>query len=120
MENFSGVLVCATNFQKHMDIAVMRRFSHKINFDYLSPDGNEVFFQKILSHFVKRPLNDDETARLKSIKSLAPGDFKVVFQQFAFEGEASVDQLLASLEQETLYRRSRDSKIIQALGRDWT
>ena len=35
MENFNGVMVGATNFMDNLDAAIMRRFTFKLQFDYL-------------------------------------------------------------------------------------
>ena len=35
MENFTGVMVGATNFMDNLDQAIMRRFTFKLQFDYL-------------------------------------------------------------------------------------
>ncbi len=39
MENFKGVMVGATNFMSNLDAAIMRRFTFKLQFDYLEDEG---------------------------------------------------------------------------------
>src|SRR5690606_37517536 len=67
MENFSGVLICATNFSEHMDPAVMRRFTFKVGFDYLKPGANILFFQRILAPLLARPMDNEVIDQIKKI-----------------------------------------------------
>jgi SpoVK/Ycf46/Vps4 family AAA+-type ATPase len=101
MENFKGILICATNFRTKMDHASIRRFNFKINFDYLSPAGKVKLFQ----HFFQiEKLTSAQIARLSRIPSLTPGDFKVVFQKNFFLDKSKADELLSELEQEVKYK----------------
>jgi len=100
MENFSGILMCATNFYKSMDLAVMRRFTFKVGFDYLVADGNELFFKRILGPIVDGQMDQESRYRLRSLNNLSPGDFKVVYQKFAFDGPVPADKLISALEGE--------------------
>jgi transitional endoplasmic reticulum ATPase len=101
MENFRGILICATNHQTNMDVAVMRRFNHKIKFDYLTPAGKELLAVKVLGV----NLSDSEKMILSRIPCLTPGDFKVVRQKNFFNKEVSVSELLVQLEAESSYKR---------------
>ena len=56
MENFDGVMIAATNFRKNLDPAIMRRFTFKLEFDYLDDAGKRIFFEKIF----KTSLSHDE------------------------------------------------------------
>ena len=84
MERFKGILICTTNMIKEIDKASIRRFSIKLKFDYLTPDGNTVFYDKLLLPLLERPINNNTQASLKKIKNLTPGDFKTVRDRFAF------------------------------------
>ena len=83
MENFNGVMIAATNFCKNLDAAIMRRFTFKLEFDYLNDDGKRIFFEKIF----KTTLSEDDAAELKDIPNLAPGDFRTVRQEQFYLGE---------------------------------
>ena len=84
MEAFQGLLVCTTNRFVGFDQAAVRRFNHKLGFDYLTAEGNRIFYTKMLAPLTKSTLSDQEETRLKSLRNLAPGDFKVVHDRFAF------------------------------------
>ena len=43
MERYRGILICTTNRMTDLDQASIRRFNHKIRFDYLTPEGNRIF-----------------------------------------------------------------------------
>ena len=76
MESFDGVMVAATNFCKNLDPAIMRRFTFKLEFDYLDNDGKRIFFERMF----KATLKKDERDELNGIENLAPGDFRTVRQ----------------------------------------
>ena len=84
MENFRGILVCATNFSDDLDPATMRRFTFKVAFDYLLNDGKALFFER----FFKTPLSPSDRAELDAIPDLAPGDFRTVRQSLRYLGGA--------------------------------
>ena len=84
MEEFSGVLVCATNFKRNMDAASIRRFNLKLEFDYLDSKGKTIFFRKYLAGLSGAELSTDEAGKLDGIGFLTPGDFKVVRQKYLF------------------------------------
>ena len=102
MENFDGVMVAATNFCKNLDAAIMRRFTFKLEFDYLDDDGKRVFFEKMF----KSVLSDEEFAELKEIPNLAPGDFRTVRQeQFYLGGEQTNLDRIAALKEECALKK---------------
>ena len=102
MENFDGVMVAATNFSKNLDAAVMRRFTFKLEFDYLDDDGKRLFFE----HMFKSKLSDAEFAELKALRNLAPGDFRTVRQeQFYLGEEVTNDDRIAALKEECAIKK---------------
>ena len=103
MERFRGILVCTTNRMKDLDDASIRRFNDKLKFDYLLPEGNVIFYEKLLTGLIDTPLNQKSRAVLKSIPSLTPGDFKTVRDRFSFCPREEIDHemLLNALEDES-------------------
>lgn len=101
MENFKGILICATNFESNMDVAVMRRFNHKIKFDYLNQEGKELLATKLLGI----TLEEGHKKKLYHIQCLTPGDFKVVRQRNFFKDDVSADELILELQNEASYKR---------------
>lgn len=61
-----------------LDQASIRRFNFKIGFNYLTPEGNVLFYRKLLAPLTNAPLEPSLVAELKTISDLASGDFKVV------------------------------------------
>jgi SpoVK/Ycf46/Vps4 family AAA+-type ATPase len=102
MERFRGILICTTNRLDDVDSAAMRRFNHKIAFKYLTPEGNVIFYRRLLSGLSAEGLNERWLAELRAIKDLAPGDFKVVRDKFSFSPprEVRVRDLLEALREE--------------------
>ena len=105
MENFKGILACATNHGQNMDIAVMRRFNYKIKFDFLTPDGKVVLFHKMLAEKLTVPLTEKEILKIQNIPNLTPGDFKVVRHKNFFLERVPAQVLLEQLECESSYKR---------------
>ncbi|MFH0999048.1 MAG: ATP-binding protein [Pseudomonadota bacterium] len=83
MERYQGILVCTTNRMTGLDSASIRRFNHKIGFDCLNPEGNAIFYQRLLAPLTTMPLTQEEKDDLNAIRELAPGDFRIVRDRYA-------------------------------------
>ncbi len=103
MENFSGVLVCATNAYESLDPATIRRFTFKLEFDYLTEAGKLLFYQRMFGGLYAAELSDAHRHRLIRIDQLTPGDFRTARQSLCYLDEKQVDHdhLLAALEGES-------------------
>ena len=98
MENFKGVMIGATNFIQNLDQAIMRRFTFKLEFNFLDNAGKKLFFERMFH----TSLSEEETRRLKVIPSLAPGDFRTVRQSlYYYGGEVTNAMRLDALERES-------------------
>lgn len=97
MENFGGVFVGTTNFSGMLDPAVARRFTFKIELDYLTSSGKRHFFKK----FFDVDLSSEEECALDRIECLTPGDFRTVRQELYYLGDdvGNADRI-AALEEE--------------------
>ena len=87
MEEFDGVMVAATNFFKNLDPAVMRRFTFKLEFDFLDGKGKRHFFE----HMFRTALTDAEADELEAIPNLCPGDFRTVRQSLYYLGDETTN-----------------------------
>ncbi len=105
MENFQGIFVCSTNFQKSMDSAAFRRFNFKFEFDYLDNSGKEIFYNLYFKKMLNNEITDENKTKLFSIDGLTPGDFKVVQQKNAFaKNEVLHDRLISGLITESKFK----------------
>ena len=103
MENFKGVMVAATNFIDNLDAAILRRFTFKLQFDYLDEVGKREFFERMF----KSHLAEEEATRLAAIPNLAPGDFRTVRQSLHYLGGAVSNVMrLNELEKESSLKKS--------------
>lgn len=84
MERFRGMLICTTNRLKGLDEASIRRFNHKIEFDFLTAQGTVIFYHKMLAPMISATLEQTAISRLLTLHNLTPGDFKIVRDRFAF------------------------------------
>lgn len=111
MENFDGVMVAATNFCKNLDPAIMRRFTFKLEFDYLDDAGKRIFFERIF----KTSISEGEMRSLNEIQNLTPGDFRTVRQEHFYLGEAqSNEERIAALRAEC--EMKHDGKSSRPIG----
>ena len=98
MENFNGVMIGATNFSTNLDSAILRRFTFKLEFDYLDERGKKIFFERMFG----TTLAPEEYHELTKIQMLAPGDFRTVRQSFFYlGGEVSNRDYIAALARES-------------------
>jgi len=110
MENFNGVFIGATNFFKRLDSAILRRFTFKLEFDYLNDDGKKHFFE----HMFQSKLSDAEELRLNGIECLTPGDFRTVRQQVFYLGNSVTNmERLDMLESESSAKRMQKKAVPQ-------
>ena len=109
MERFKGVFVGATNFMDRLDGAVLRRFTFKLQFDWLDAEGKRLFFRR----FFKMPLSAEAAARLDAMPALTPGDFRTVRQSMRYLADApSPDALLEELEKESALKQGHQARPI--------
>ena len=98
MEKFEGVMIGATNFPDCLDSAVLRRFTFKLQLDYLTNAGKRIFFDR----YFHSPLSDEEGHRLDAIDRLAPGDFRTVCENLFYLCEnANNAERLSALQAES-------------------
>ena len=102
MENFKGIFMCSTNFKDNIDIAAIRRFNLKVEFDYLDNLGKKIFYDKLLGDLTNNKLNKSEVDYLNELGHLTPGDYKVVWQKHYFMDKSIITNisLLNSLNDE--------------------
>jgi transitional endoplasmic reticulum ATPase len=110
MENFQGVLICATNFTDRLDQASLRRFNHKIKFDYLNERGKKHLFLTYFSELFESLPQEDTWRKLEKIQGLTPGDFKVVYQKNAFT-KCDPLNLVKEIENEVSYKKAFSKKV---------
>jgi len=107
MERFKGILICTTNRLEGLDEASIRRFNHKVGFDFLTPDGNVIFYRKLLAQLTNTPLDEPVEKTLRALPDLAPGDFRVVRDRYSFERPEQVNHkiLVQALREESQVKR---------------
>jgi AAA+ superfamily predicted ATPase len=109
MERFRGVLICTTNRYDGLDEAAIRRFTRKIRFDWLTPAGKAVFWERLLLPAAPAAqLDPTAAATLAAIHPLAPGDFRTVRDRLILspDGPATTAAtLLAMLAEEAEAKR---------------
>jgi transitional endoplasmic reticulum ATPase len=110
MESFEGIQIFTTNRLKDLDNASLRRFNHKVEFGYLKPDGNIIFYEKLISPLIHKSLDAFTTKTLKGLSGLTPGDFKVVRDRFAFRNKRDITHniLITALEGEARLKASHE------------
>ena len=112
MENFRGILICCTNLLQHLDRAVVRRFAWKVEFKPLTNEGKVRLFDKYFAEG-GRSLSSDHAAQLAAVADLTAGDFKAVWDRYAFvPGRKCADEMLVEeLRKEVAYRKGRKENL---------
>ncbi|MGO9572576.1 MAG: AAA family ATPase, partial [Desulfomonilaceae bacterium] len=107
MEAHRGIQIYTTNRLMDLDSAAIRRFSYKLEFGHLEPDGVAIFYKKILQPLVGTPLESGLTIELKGIQVLTPGDFKIVKSKFQFKAKDEIchEALIEALQEEARVKR---------------
>ena len=90
MESFQGIQIFTTNRLKDMDNASLRRFNHKVEFGYLKPDGNVIFYEKLIAPLIGKSVDACAIKALEDLSGLAPGDFKSVRDRFRFRNKKDI------------------------------
>ncbi len=96
IECFQQPLFATTNFFDSLDLAVLRRFDHKIQLDYLTTE--QVY--ELFSDVAGSPPTQAQKQTLAALKQLTPGDFAIVKRKQHITGEKSGDSLIKTLQQE--------------------
>ena len=107
MENFKGIFIAATNFDKDLDTASRRRFALKVRFGYLKPEGIEKLWQAFFPQV-------DCPAEAKNLHMLTPGDFNAAYGSLRFYGEDEItaEAILKALKTELAYKDSRQGRVM--------
>lgn len=117
LDDYSGIVVFATNDIDGLDHAAMRRFKFKVKFSSLTPDGNVHFYQTMLMPIIEHLLpTDEDIHQIRAIEGLAPGDFAVVKDQFGFKRIEDIrhQDLIEALRFEVEHKR--DKKRVLGFG----
>lgn len=116
MERFRGILICTTNRFADLDTASVRRFNRKIGFRCLKPEGNFIFYNRLLSELSVKPLSRIEEDLLMKIKNLTPGNFRIVRDRFAiFDPERITHGMMIEALQEEA-RIKKAAKVEKTIG----
>ncbi len=114
MENFTGLLICATNFQSTLDPASRRRFHLKLEFGHLQEEGAMHFWHVFFTD--KTACEPDRAffGELCSLSLLSPGDFKAVYERLRYfsKDELTPERILGELRQEISFKDSRAGRHI--------
>jgi len=101
------------NLMDTMDAACLRRFSHKIKFDYLNPDQRWAMF---VQEFCRLGGNRADTVgveeQVRGMEGLAPGDFEVVHQDWPMCGDKlNTVKVVERLMKEVEIRGSKQGRV---------
>lgn len=95
MEDFAGVLICATNAIESLDLAVMRRFHEAVEFYPLNTEGITELLNR---YFPEVSFSDTQILNLLTSGSLTAGDFAALRGRLNFYPDtANAGYILESL-----------------------
>lgn len=107
LECFEGMFFATTNLMDKLDAACLRRFSHKVRFDFLKPEQRWTLFAQEFCRqggsLAEAQTIDDQVRRLDG---LTPGDFAVVGRNRNVSlGSLDASEFFKLLRQETLVKK---------------
>lgn len=112
--------VCTTNRRKDLDAAAMRRFAHKLEFDYADEKQAQTLYDKLLAPLCPTKMTQPHRDSLARLDRLAPGDFHTVCSQFdpLFVDPKTVthEKLLAALAREQGQKLEAEAKSVARVG----
>jgi SpoVK/Ycf46/Vps4 family AAA+-type ATPase len=114
MEEFDGILFCATNLKGNLDPATMRRFDFKIHFDYLGPEQATLIAVDLLEALKVKVTRSQESALCAEFRNLklAHGDFAALLRRYeALKAKPDWRELVADLKTEASYREETSRPI---------
>lgn len=82
MEDFSGILVCCTNFLEGLDPASLRRFQWKVSFQPPEPRHRLELYRCYFTALAGEPDGEVER-RLAGMDGLCPGDIAAAYKAYA-------------------------------------
>lgn len=106
MENFRGILLCATNHVDNLDMAAQRRFLFKMKFDYLDKDGVVHFYDKFFSRYLGDKISADQIVGLECIQGLSPSDFNNLKRKFDIVAPKNHEDIFTQLRLEVNYKKN--------------
>jgi transitional endoplasmic reticulum ATPase len=112
MEQFKGIVLFSTNFEKSLDKASLRRFHFKVRFDAIQEQHIEGVFEEYFKRSLGSGVISVPRVNVKDLRGVTFGDFKVVSYRLALgQIEANVEDIFKAL---LLEKSSRGEK--KALG----
>ena len=99
LEEFEGIFVCATNYPQHLDPALARRFTHRLNFLPLTNEQRRSLLAKCALGDPKAALGNETLSAIDQLDRLTPGDFANVRKRLRHQ-EPTVHDWVAELTQE--------------------
>lgn len=116
MECFDGLFICATNFMDSLDPAVLRRFTFKIRFDYLTGEQKEKCFLRTMEaagHPLFGGMPPEIRPGLSRLRNLTPGDFAPAVERYRILGVGlSAELLLQELEKESRLKPAGPERLV--------
>ena len=112
MENYNGIMICATNMKDGLDEASLRRFKFKVEFKTLAQNGNIEMYNTLLASLASDELSKIEEKRVRSLKGLTPGEFRLVADKYSFMGSKVLPSKLIQSLMEELKHKPKYGKAI--------
>ena len=103
MESVESPFICTTNLMKNLDEASLRRFTFKINFDFLKPDQAAQMFQ--------RYFGGEAPTDIYGMYILTPGDFANVQKKADIMHITDLREIWNMLEEECKMKPQYSKKI---------
>ena len=108
MEQFRGIFIATTNFEKALDGASFRRFTFKVEFLPPTAEQRLTLARRYFPHITWEGSLIDE---IRSLEGIVPGDFATVAQRLAFIDNIEASLIIKELQEELKARSHLHRKI---------
>jgi len=116
MENFDGIFIATTNLMDNLDIASLRRFDLKLEFDFLKAEQSwNIFLSYCKDLKLAKPSLSFKRA-IESLRYLTPGDFAAVTRQNRFRPITDVKDFIQRLEDEIAVKNVSSGNVMGFLS----
>lgn len=111
MESYSGVFIASTNLMANLDQASLRRFDHKIKFDFLRHEQAFTLLSRYCELLQLDPPSAKHQLELTFHNNCTPGDFAAIARRHRFNPIKSADDFLSALRQECSLKEGTKNRI---------
>lgn len=108
LDSYKGIFIATTNYVKNFDMAAMRRFDWKVEFNAI--ESSKIY--NAFCHFFPNVDFSRYKDKMKSFKNITAGDIAVLTSKFKFEKKILAEKVIEQAEIELKYKENHTQKSV--------